>query len=479
MKNTRILFITPPYYSLRDLKPGPIYSLGVLYLAGYLRTHGFESRVVISDILTKIKPKVYIPMRLYFKKWKKYKENVEHQTHPVWKAIESIIREYSPKIVGISSNSPAIDSAYKVASIIKKVNPGVYTVMGGFHGTFCPEEVLANPAIDFVIRGEGEIPLLRFVQEIENKRFLWEDIPSLSYRKENSTIKHNQLSEQITNLDGIPFPARDMIILPENTKLKEHTILATRGCVYNCSFCCDKKFWGKIRSRSKDNIVNEIETILEGFPKTQKIYFNDGTLTSDKLFLKELCDEIARRNIKTKFYCTARFDNIDEEILNCLKRAGFQGLYMGAESGDVEILKSMNKRIKLDQIQKSLHLIKKTGIQTLVSILIGVPGETEQSLKNTIQLMKEVEADAFDINCYVPLPGSDWYEQIPDHIKKELNWLEIGYKSNNPFLFKIEGKHDLLKYIEEINKIADRRLMKTIGKSLLNRLLSPYFHLFK
>lgn len=256
-------------------------------------------------------------------------------------------------------------------------------------------------------------------------------------------------------------------------------MLATRGCVYNCSFCCDKKFWGKIRSRSKDNIVNEIETILEGFPKTQKIYFNDGTLTSDKLFLKELCDEIARRNIKTKFYCTARFDNIDEEILNCLKRAGFQGLYMGAESGDVEILKSMNKRIKLDQIQKSLHLIKKTGIQTLVSILIGVPGETEQSLKNTIQLMKEVEADAFDINCYVPLPGSDWYEQIPDHIKKELNWLEIGYKSNNPFLFKIEGKHDLLKYIEEINKIADRRLMKTIGKSLLNRLLSPYFHLFK
>lgn len=469
MKNIRTLFITPPFYSLKDLKPGPIYSLGVLYLAGFLRKHGFESRVVISDILTQIKPKILIPMKSYFKKWKKYKENIEHQTHPVWQVIESITREYSPTIVGISSNSPTIDSAYKVASIVKKVNPGIYTVMGGFHGTFCPEDVLTNTAIDFVIRGEGEIPLLRFVQEIVNKSYRWGKIPSLSYREESSTIKNNQLSEKITNLDDIPFPARDMIILPENVELKEHTMLATRGCVYNCSFCCDKKFWGKIRSRSKDNVVNEIETILESFPKTQKIYFNDGTFTSDKLFLKELCDEIVRRNINTKFFCTARFDNIDEEILNCLKRAGFQGLYMGAESGDIEILKSMNKRIRLDQIQKSLHLIKKTKIQTLVSILIGVPGETEQSLKNTIQLMKEVEADAFDINCFVPLPGSDWYEQVPENIRRKINWLDIGYKSSYPFLFEVEGKHNLSKYVETINKIADRRLKKTIVSTIIKK----------
>ena len=154
MKNIRTLFITPPFYSLKDLKPGPIYSLGVLYLAGFLRKHGFESRVVISDILTQIKPKIFIPMKSYFKKWKKYKENIEHQTHPVWQVIESITREYSPTIVGISSNSPTIDSAYKVASIVKKVNPGIYTVMGGFHGTFCPEDVLTNTAIDFVIRGK-------------------------------------------------------------------------------------------------------------------------------------------------------------------------------------------------------------------------------------------------------------------------------------------------------------------------------------
>jgi radical SAM superfamily enzyme YgiQ (UPF0313 family) len=470
MKSTRTLFIAPPYYSLRNLKPGPIYSLGLLYLAGYLRKHGFESRVVIPDALTNVKAKIFITMRSYARGWENYRKYVEYQEHPIWEKIETLIREYKPSVVGISTNSPTIDSAYKVASIVKKINKNICVLIGGFHGTFCPEEVLRNESVDFVIRGEGENPILRFVNEMANGTCRWEEVPSLSYRK-NLTFRHNDLSEKIPNLDDIPFPARDLVVTPSNTKLKEHTMLATRGCPYGCAFCADKRFWGEIRTRSKENIVDEMEAILKQFPNTEKIYFNDGTLTFNKQFVKDLCTEILKRNIKTKLFCTARFDNIDEEILAHLKKAGFQALYLGAESGDPEILKSMNKRITLDQIDKSIRLIHKAGIQSLVSILVGVPGENEATLTNTIQMMKKIPADAFDINCFVPLPGTAWYDKIPAEIRQKVNWLDIGYKSGRPFLFQVEGKEKLFQYIDRINKIADQRLRKTIAKAILNKFL--------
>jgi anaerobic magnesium-protoporphyrin IX monomethyl ester cyclase len=469
MKTIRTLFIAPPYYSLRNLKPGPIYSLGILYLAGYLRKHGFETRVVISDIFTNVKAKIFISMRSYAKGWENYKKYVQHQEHPIWEKVETLIREYEPSIVGISTNSPTIDSAYKVASIVKKVDKSICVLIGGFHGTFCPEDVLRNESVDFVIRGEGENPILRFVSEMANGTCRWEKIPSLSYRK-NSTFRHNELSEKIHNLDDIPFPARDLVVTPPNTKLKEHTMLATRGCPYGCAFCADRRFWGEIRMRSKENIVDEMEAILKQFPDTKKIYFNDGTLTFSKKFIREMCDEISKRKIKTKLFCTARFDNIDEEILADLKKAGFQALYLGAESGDQEILKSMNKRITLDQIDKSICLIRKAGIQSLVSILVGVPGENETTLTNTIQMMKKIPADAFDINCFVPLPVTAWYDKIPAEIRQKVNWLDIGYKSGRPFLFQVEGKENLFRYVDRINRIADQRLRRTIAKIILHKL---------
>jgi radical SAM superfamily enzyme YgiQ (UPF0313 family) len=472
MKTIRTLFIAPPYYCLRNLKPGPIYPLGLLYLAGYLRKHGFESRVLISDVLIDVKPKIFITMKSYAKGWENYKKYVQHEQHPIWEKVETLIRKYDPSVVGISTNSPTIDSAYKVASIVKKVDEGIPVLIGGFHGTFCPEEVLQNQSVDFVIRGEGENPMLRFVDEMANGTCRWEEVPSLSYRQ-NLTFRHNEPSEKISNLDDIPFPARDLVVISPNTKLKEHTMLATRGCPYGCAFCADRRFWGGIRTRSKESIVDEMEAILKQFPDTKKIYFNDGTLTFDKRFVKELCTEISNRKIKAKLFCTARFDNIDEETLAHLKNAGFQVLYLGAESGDDKILKSMNKRITLDQIDKSIRLIRKAGIQSLVSILVGVPGENEISLRNTIQMMERIPADAFDINCFVPLPGTEWYDRTPEETRQKVNWLEIGYKSGRPFLFQVEGKENLLQYVDRINKIADERLRKTVAKTILRKLLYP------
>ena len=251
-----------------------------------------------------------------------------------------------------------------------------------------------------------------------------------------------------------------------------NSIIATRGCGYNCAFCSDHRYWGKLRRRSVNNIVNEIEDIISRYPKTERIDFFDATLTFSKRFLKDLCSEIVKRNIKLKFRATARFDNLDDEVLTSLRKAGFDTLCLGAESGDPDILKSINKKIGPDFIKEKLRLIKKHGIRSVAFILVGVPGETEESLKNTISLMKNCEADVFDVNCFVPLPGSDWHHELPDRITKNLKWVDLTYKGIEPYLFQVDGKHDLYKYVKQINRIADHRLLMAITKTISGRFIS-------
>jgi radical SAM superfamily enzyme YgiQ (UPF0313 family) len=244
------------------------------------------------------------------------------------------------------------------------------------------------------------------------------------------------------------------------------SLIASRGCPYNCAFCADKSLWDGMRHRSVTDIINELTMLKERFPDVRDVYFNDGTLTFNRRFTVSLAQEIAKHNFDFSFYCAARFDNLDETVLSALQSAGINALYLGAESGDPEILKDMNKRIQPDFIRQQMALIQKMGFQTVVSILIGVPGETESSLKQTIALMESIAPDAFDINIFVPLPGSRWYAELPKTIVDGVDWLSFGNKSDTPYLFTKQNKMHLMGYVSEIIKIADRQLDETISRYL-------------
>jgi len=481
----KILLIAPPYASLRGLIPTPVSHLGLLYLAAFLRRHEYEVKVFLSDMWTDVKPKFMPSMKSYLKGWSDYRKYIAgSKSHEIWNTIESTVREYQPDVVGITSTSPEIDSTYKVASIIKNVRADIYTVMGGPHATLLPDRAM-NDDFDFLVRGEGELPLLKLVQEISEQTCSWQAVPSLSYKATDGSQIDNDRGTPIKDLDALPFPARDLIIAPEGYQLNGHSVIGTRGCPYRCSFCADREIWGQIRRRSAKNVADEIEAILSQDPQTNKVYFSDGTLTFDKPFLHDLCSEIVERKLDCQLYCTARFDNINAQMLAEMKNAGFAGLYLGAESGDPDILMDMNKGITIETIKSKLEMVRESGISSLVSILVGVPGESEKSLKNTIGLMQTCKADFFDVNSFVPLPGCKWYDELDKDVREGIKWVDYCYKGGYPFLFAIEGKEKLNPYIDRIYTVADRRQMfsmarliipeffKAIGRRLVPRRAKP------
>ncbi len=472
----KILFVCPPFGALRGFLTTPSTNQGLLYLAGYLREKDADCKVVISDILCSLKRKVYVSNRALTKNWDLYKAYVSGALpHPIWSKISDIVKAYSPDLVCVTSTTPAIDSANKVARVVKSVRSDIPVLFGGPHATCKPESVLENECVDFVIRGEGELPLAAFVEALAASKPSWKNVPSLSYRTDDGHIVHNKEALQIEDLDALPMPARDLVVSPSNSYVQtEHCITGSRGCPYNCRFCADKTLWHCTRQRSVESIVSEIERIVSDFPRTEEIYFTDGTLTYNKRFLTALCSEMIRRKLKLRFFCTARFDNIDFEMLKQMKAAGFVMLYLGAESGDPEVLGKMNKRVTPEIIEEKLMLVRASGIFSLVSILVGVPGETEKSLKNTISLMKRIKADSFDVNSFIPLPGSEWHEELPSHLRDRVDWLEFGVKRKYPYLFHFENKSHLKRYIDEIYAIADSRMIASLTRIYVSRLISLF-----
>lgn len=474
----KTLLVSPPFYSLRGLVPDPATHLGLMYLAAYLRQNQYDSKILIADIWAGLKPVYFVSMRKYTKNWGDYPKNLKQiESHVVWRNIRNIVREYGPDIVGITTTTPIIDSALVVAKIVKSFNPETKVVFGGPHATFLPEETLSSGKVDFVVRGEGEIPLLELVKTVGSKEQNFASIPGLSYRQANGSFVHNPLPPLFPKLDALPYPARDLILSPGQHKQVSHSITATRGCGHRCAFCADRNFWRKQRHRSVGNVVDEIESILTEYPETKSIYFNDGALTFNLRYLKKLCAEIVRRNISVDFYGGARFDAIDSDVLLTMKKTGFKALYLGAESGDPEMLLRMKKKTTPDEIITKTEMIKLSGIQSLVAILIGAPGETKQSLDNTVSLLNKLPADSFDVNCYVPLPGCPWYEDMPEHLKRNLDWTKYGLKGGYPYLFQVEGKTHLNHYVDEIYKIADRRLMKTMARYVTLEAVSKFRNL--
>jgi len=427
-QKSRILFVVPPYYCFRDLTlDPPMATLGVLYLAAFAREHGHDVQVTIADIADDIEPRLYLTMEQYTREWPNYARCIRgERDHRAWNTITEAVDRINPDIIAISANSPVIDSAFRVAHVVKRQRPDVPVVLGGFHGTFEPDHALADPNIDYVIRGEGELPLISLLERLDDGANDLSSVPGLSYRTGEGNT-HNQAGPQIKDLDALPFPARDSVILPEGIVITTQAILAARGCPHACSFCADRAFWRKLRTRSVENVLDEIEVILQQFPATDELFFHDGTLTCNRSYLIDLCDGIMSRGFRLSLAGTARFDELDADLLAAMKRAGFQSLYLGAESGSADVLAKMNKKITPEEIQRGLQLVHDAGLQSLVAILVGTPAETEESLKQTIELMKRVRPTAFDVNSYLPLPGSRYYEEMPPDVRESVNYLDFAY----------------------------------------------------
>lgn len=481
-----ILFVDPPYVSLKGMSIDRGYNMGLTSLAAYLRQGGIESAIITSDLFMEKRPRILRPLMpavlqnlsKYSAGQREYARIVADRAHPVWEKIADTIRRYKPASVGIPYITSSKHTVARVASLVKEIDRDISVIAGSFHPTFCPEEVLENRDIDYVIRGEGEIPLLELINELKKDKAELEKVPNLSFRDSAGQIVNNQKADLIKNLDELPFPARDLVLNCDYDSYRCHNLISTRGCPYTCSFCADRGLWGgKVRRRSVANVIEELRLLKETY-KMNYVDFFDGTFTYDRKYLEAFCNAMLDQKLDIKWRCTARYDNLDKEILTLMKKAGCSGLYFGIESGSDNTLETINKKQTLADINRVNQIVRDLGILEATSILLGLPDDGKEDIEVTLSLMRSFKTDEFDVNSFMPLPGTPYWDAMSEEEKSDIDWSKVGLKSYDNYFSKKLSREELLQYREEAEKIARGVLRKGAVRLATKALFSPVAKVF-
>jgi radical SAM superfamily enzyme YgiQ (UPF0313 family) len=323
--------------------------------------------------------------------------------------IRKAVGEHQPDIVGTTSVTLNYPVASEILRYCKEASPDAVTVIGGPHVTFRPLETLTEaPWIDVVVRGEGEQTVL----EIVRRRKL-EDIAGIAYRAPEG-IRLTKDRELITDLDALPLPARHLFPLSKYLALGCHcSLVAGRGCPFNCVFCVGSKMGGR-RARYRDPrlIADEVETAI-GYGFTE-INFEDDLLTLNHDHVRTFCDEILSRGLRFNWSAFSRADTVNAEILPRMNAAGCTWLLYGVESGNQAILDRAKKKITLDRIRQGVELAKEHGIEVMASFIIGLPGETRETLQDTVDFARELGA-FYGFNVLAPFPGTEVWERAAEY----------------------------------------------------------------
>jgi len=356
---------------------------------------------------------------------------------------EDVVREavnFSPDLIGITTNTCVFDSVTQVISLLKEKLSRVPVILGGPHVSALPNRSLIETKADLVVIGEGELTFGEVVGQIKNKENNWGVIKGLAYRDYSGEVKINPPRELMTNLDMLPFPARDLVdnslYSPAPTKrvgLGLSTLISTsRGCPFNCGFCGAQTVWTRrIRMRSPESVVAEIEECVRKYG-VRLFNFADELFTSDKKRVADTCQLINRHSLKIRWVCSARAQNLDFETLKIMKQAGCHEISFGIESGNRDILKRIDKGINLDEALRIIKLTKKAGIATHASYILGYIGETEETIKDTISFAKELNTAVAAFFIASPLPGTRLYKEALEnnYIRLDANWLNYSPLSN-------------------------------------------------
>lgn len=465
-----LLLVDPPYKGLKGVGPDCGYTLGIAYLAAYIREAGMKTAILTGDLATGAPQSSFVNFNVKsYANGQKLYEAAVGGSHPVWDKMAETIRRRRPLAVGISYLSPTKAVVDKIAALVKGVCPGIKVIVGGHHATFCPEEILGNTNIDFVIRGEGEKPLLRLMEELKKAAPDLESVPGLNYRAEDGRIASTPDAELISDLDSLPFPARDLVLDSDYSRLQTHIVATARGCPYMCAFCSDRRLWnGKVRRRSVGNVMEELKMLNRDYPlKTLQIV--DGTFTYDRQYVLDLCAAIVSAGLKLRWRCTARYDNIDAEMLDAMKEAGCEALYFGIESGSARMLDAVKKRITVAEIKEKSALVRRAGLISMGSVLLGLPGETRRDIEETLRLMRNVQMDLFDVNCYVPLPGTPLFDKLSDDERGRIDWRRIAYKALDGHFTKEVPAHEMETLTASAHRIALRSRNMFLARMLFRR----------
>lgn len=394
----KIALVNPP---LKTSFPQP--PLGLATVASILEKRGYKVEIIDASAL-------------------KINEN----------EIVNKITKNNIKIVGITSMTPTFNSAVRVVKAIKKADNSCFIIMGGPHVTILPQKTMKDvPEVDAVIIGEGDITTIELIEAIKNKR-KFSKISGICYRN-NGKIITNPSRPLIKDLNILPFPAYHLLQIekyrpypPHGKKLPYMAMITSRGCPFRCAFCSKPIFGKNYKARDSKMVVKEIKYLIENFG-IKELLFYDDTFTLDRKRIIGLCKEIIKNGLKISWSCETRVNLVDEELLKKMKKAGCYIISYGVESGDQTILNNLKKDITIEQVKNAFRLTKEADILTVAYFMIGSPGDTEETIRKTIDFSKELDADFAQFSICTPFPGSELFDILSKRGVKIEDWDKASY----------------------------------------------------
>jgi radical SAM superfamily enzyme YgiQ (UPF0313 family) len=378
----RVLLINP-FYPISETPSPP---LGLAYLAAALQAEGIAVRVL--DLV------------------------VYPYSEPL---LAEVLDEFRPQVVGLTAVTMNVDRALAVAADLKRLAPDVVAVMGGPHVTFSARPTLeACEPLDAVVLGEGEQTLIDLCRAVERGERL-ESVKGIAVRCGRG-IRFTPRRSFIRDLDRLPMPARELLPLGRYRALGMPISMTTsRGCPHACIFCVGRRMVGRrVRFRSPVRVVDELAQLARlGF---HQVNLADDLFTADRRRCVEICDEILRRGLSVKWTSFARVDSVSEELLKKMRAAGCAAVSFGIESANPGILKTVRKGIRMDQVVAAVGMCARAGVTPFASFILGLPGETPETLRETIEFGKRLEGQGliYGYHLLAPFPGTEVRERAAE-----------------------------------------------------------------
>lgn len=422
--------ISPPSDSLTQAPP---MQLG--YLASSLNSKGFEARI------------------FDFKRLDLHKDQVA-----------AGIIAYEPDLIGISVITVDMPGATWLVKYLKTHLPHAKFILGGVHPTTLLNETLDETGADIIVRGEGENVIVNVANALTSSGSGIDGVRGITFF-ENGKARSNPDEPLIENLDDIPYPAWDMIPPALYSKFSMQlykrrpvvcTILTSRGCPFGCTFCASRVHGKRIRYRSPVDVVSEMEMLVRKYSVGEFMILDDN-FTMKKEHSTAICEEIIRRklDIVWKMPQGMRADSVDDELIRCFKNSGCYEVGFGIESANQEILDRANKRLNLAVVRDSIALIKSHGINVYGFFILGLPGETRDTVNQTIRFMR-TGFDHISVSYCIPYPGSDIYTQYL-------------VKNTRPDWGMFAHHH----IFTGISELSERELRQSMRKALISFYLHP------
>ena len=326
---------------------------------------------------------------------------------------QTIIKE-KPKMIVFSTSTPTLYNDLKIADIAKEISKDILTVAIGTHIMALPEETLTyTKNLDVTVYNEPELVILNLVKN----NYKPANVKGVCYR-EGEQIKKNLPQPNIQNLEALGFPSHDKVpiqIYHDSTVKRRPLaqIMGSRGCPGQCTFCCAPFFWGEYRMRSIPHIIQELKWVQQlGY---KEVFWNDTRLTADPKRAHELMDKMIENKIDLTWSTTDHVTSAisrDPELLKKMKKAGCRQLRLGLESANLQILKNIKKGITPDLVRRTCAMVKEAGMEVMLFTLLGLPGETKETIKETVEFVKSLNVDYVTMGIAQPRPGTPFNDYL-------------------------------------------------------------------